>query len=118
MPLTGTRDLHALAGAAPLLTNLETEPWELKNAEHLQIQYELGSESRTDLLPPALHPSVPATLLVNVMHVPESEAGPFTLSTVRVGCRSGARPRGLLLRGYCDSEAATAAARPPPTPAR
>lgn len=111
MPLTGTRDLSGLAAEAPLLPNLDTEPWELQNAQHLQLQYELGSESRTNLLPPALHPSVPATLLINVTHVPESEVGPFTMSTVRVGCRSGARPRGLLVHGFCDSEAAIAALR-------
>ncbi len=111
MPLTGTRDLRALAPSAPLLPNLDTEPWELRQAEHLQLQYELGSESRTDLLPPALHPSIPPTLLINVTHVPESEVGAFTMSTVRIGCRSGARPRGLLVRGFCDSEAAIAALR-------
>lgn len=111
MPLTGTRDLTAAAADAPLLAAFDTAPWELRGAQHLQLHFELGGESRTDLLPPALHPSMPPTLLVNATHVPESEAGPFTLATVRVGCRAGARPRGLLMRGYCDSPAATAALR-------
>ncbi len=111
MPLTGTRDLTVLAETAPIVTDLDTEPWELKQAQHLQLQYELGTESRTGLLPPALHPSVPPTLLVNVTHVPESEAGAFTLATVRVGCRAGARPRALLVRGYCDSAAAASVLR-------
>ncbi len=111
MPLTGTRDLTTIAGAAPLLTSLDTEPWELKGAQHLQLHYELGNEGRTELLPPALHPSIPPTLLVNVTHVPDSEVGEFTLATVRIGCRAGARPRGLLVRGYCDSAAATSVLR-------
>ncbi len=110
MPLTGTRDLKAIADTAPLLTSLDTEPWELKGAQHLQLHYELGG-SRTALLPPALHPSIPPTLLINVTDVPDSEVGSFTLATVRVGCRAGARPRGLLLRGYCDSTAATSVLR-------
>ncbi len=110
MPLTGTRDLTAAAADAPLLTSLDTEPWELKGAQHLQLHYELGGD-REALLPPALHPSIPPTLLVNVTHVPDSEVGAFTLATVRVGCRAGARPRGLLVRGYCDSAAATAVLR-------
>ncbi len=112
MPLTGTRDLNASGlEAAPLLTSLETEVWELKGAQHLQLHYELGTESRTAMLPPALHPSIPPTLLLNVTSVPDSEVGAFTLATVRVGCRSGARPRGLLLHGYCDSPAAISVLR-------
>ncbi len=110
MPLTGTRDLTAIAGSAPLLTSLDTDPWELKGAQHLQLHHELGGD-RQALLPPALHPSIPPTLLVNVTHVPDSEVGAFNLATVRVGCRAGARPRGLLVRGYCDSAAATSVLR-------
>lgn len=110
MPLTGTRDLTDLSGTAPLLSGLNTEPWELKGAQHLQLHFELGG-SRTTLLPPALHPSIPPTLLFNVTDVPDSEVGPFTLATVRVGCRAGARPRGLLVRAYCDSVAATSVLR-------
>ncbi|HCV00891.1 MAG: hypothetical protein CL897_03165 [Dehalococcoidia bacterium] len=106
MPLTGTRDLSSIAQSTPLLTSLDTEPWELKGAKHLQLHFELGGD-RQALLPPALHPSIPPTLLINVTAVPDSEVGAFTLATVRVGCRAGARPRGLLVRGYCDSTSAT-----------
>ena len=111
MPLTGTRDLAVLADTAPLVTDLDTEPWDLKEAQHLQLHYELGTESRTTLLPPALHPSVPPTLLINVTDVPDSEVGAFTLATARIGCRAGARPRGLLVRGYCNSAAAAGVLR-------
>ncbi|MCY3881179.1 MAG: acetoacetate decarboxylase family protein [Chloroflexi bacterium] len=110
MPLTGTRDLSEIADTAPLLASLETEEWELKGAQHLQLHYELGGD-REALLPPALHPSIPPTLLVNVTQVPDSEVGAFTFATVRVGCRAGARPRGLLVRGYCDSAAAVSVLR-------
>ncbi|MXW27135.1 MAG: hypothetical protein F4Z77_12700 [Dehalococcoidia bacterium] len=110
MPLTGTRDLSEIADTAPLLASLETEEWELKGAQHLQLHYELGGD-REALLPPALHPSIPPTLLVNVTQVPDSEVGAFTFATVRVGCRAGARPRGLLVRGYCDSAAAASVLR-------
>ena len=110
MPLTGTRDLSTLADTAPLLTSLDTEEWELKGAQHLQLHYELGGD-RQALLPPALHPSIPPTLLVNVTQVPDSEVGAFTFATVRVGCRAGARPRGLLVKGYCDSAAAASVLR-------
>ena len=110
MPLTGTRDLSTIADSTPLLTSLDTEEWELKGAQHLQLHYELGGD-REALLPPALHPSIPPTLLINVTHVPDSEVGAFTFATVRVGCRAGARPRGLLVKGYCDSAAAASVLR-------
>ena len=59
MPLTGTRDLTTLADTAPLLTNLDTEPWELKGAQHLQLHYELGGEPHRPAAsrPPPQHPS-------------------------------------------------------------
>jgi hypothetical protein len=106
MPLTGSRGLAPLAQALPLVNDLETEPWTLPGAEVLQVLYELDQRNMTDLLPPALHPTIPPTISFVVTRVAESPAGPFTLAEVRVGCRSGARPRAFLVRAACDSEAA------------
>lgn len=106
MPLVGTRQLGALAADAPLLPNLDTEPWDLRGATTLQIIYEMEEGAMTSLLPPALHPTIPPTLVMSFTQVPDSPAGPFTLAEVRAGCRSGARPRAFLVRAYCDSEAA------------
>ncbi len=106
MPLTGTRDVTSLASGAPLMPSLDTGPWQLAGVEILQVLYEAGEDSITSLIPPALHPTIPATLYITIMRVPESPAGPFTLAEVRAGCRAGARPRGFLARAYCDSDAA------------
>jgi hypothetical protein len=111
MPLTGTRDVTSLAAGAPLLPSLGTGPWQLAGAEILQVLYEAGEASITSLIPPALHPTIPATLYITIMRVPESSVGPFTLAEVRAGCRAGARPRGFLARAYCDSETAIAELR-------
>jgi len=106
MPLTGTRDLSELFAAAPRVQSLESERWELPGAQILQLMYELDDSAMTTLIPPALHPTIPPTLVFTVTRVPESPVGAFVLAEARVGSRSGARPRGLLLRGYCDSRAA------------
>jgi hypothetical protein len=93
------------------VANLETERWELPGAQILQLMYEIDDSAMTSLIPPALHPTIPPTVVFTVTRVPESPAGPFVLAEARIGSRSGARPRGFLVRAYCDSEEATKALR-------
>ncbi len=78
----------------------------LERAQILQVMFELEQGGMTNLLPPALHPTIPPTLVVTVMRAPESPVGPFTLAEAKVGCRSGARPRALSVQAYCDNRAA------------
>lgn len=108
MPLTGTRDITALAAGLPVLQRLDTEPWQLNDCTHLQLMFEIDGGAMTSLLPPALHPTIPPTVLINILDVPDSSVGPFALAEVRIGCRSGARPRGLLVSAVCNSEDAIA----------
>ncbi len=102
MPLVGTRELSAFE-SGPLVTDLSTEKWELAGCGILQLMYEVDGAAVTSLLPPALHPTVPPTVVFTVTNVPDSPAGPFVLAEAKVGCRSGARPRGLSLGAYCNS---------------
>jgi hypothetical protein len=111
MPLTGTRDLSNLLATSPLVANLETERWEFPGAQILQLMYEIDDSGMTSLIPPALHPTIPPTVVFTVTRVPESPAGAFVLAEARIGARSGARPRGFLARAYCDSAEATKALR-------
>lgn len=111
MPLSGTLDLTPFTAEVALVQDLGTNTWELKDAAILQLIYELDDEAITALLPPALHPTIPPTLMVNVMHVPDSDVGAFTLAEVRVGCRAVTRPRGYLARAICDNEQAVAELR-------
>lgn len=101
MPLVGTRSLATLT--APLVPSLEAERWELPGARILQLMYEIDASAMTSLIPPALHPTIPPTLVFTVTSFPESPAGAFVLGEVRVGARSGARPRGLLLQAYAST---------------
>lgn len=105
MPLVGTRPVTEF-GNGPLLRPSNEEPWVLERAQILQVMFELEQGCMTSLLPPALHPTIPPTLVVTIMRVPTSPAGPFTLAEAKVGCRSGARPRALSVRTYCDNAAA------------
>jgi hypothetical protein len=91
------------------MPSLDVDHWDLPKAQILTVMYEMDDDAMTSLIPPALHPTIPPTLVFTVTRVPESPVGPFLLAETRVGCRSGARPRGFLVRGYCDSEAAVRA---------
>lgn len=111
MPLTGTRDLGALAAEAPLLPSLDTEPWLVTGARVLQVLYEIDQAEIVTLLPRSLHPTIPPCVFFTFHAFPDSELGSFTLAEARVGCRMAARPRSLLLRAYCDNDAAIARLR-------
>ncbi len=111
MPLFGSLDIKKRIEGAPLLDDLSTGPWELPGAQTLQLLFEIDDEPMLELLPPALHPTLPPTAWFLVIHAPESDAGPFTLAQVRIGCRASAFQRGFVMRAYCDSESAIAVLR-------
>jgi hypothetical protein len=106
MPLFGRQDVQAAAARAPQMTGLDTGPWELKGVEILQLSFEVVEGPAEELIPPALHPSIPPYATFSLARFPESPAGPFSLAQVRVIIRAGIRPRGYVLGAYTDSEKA------------
>jgi hypothetical protein len=104
--LVGTADPLHLARRAPAMPSLGTAPLALEGAQQLQLLYEIGSGALTSLLPPALHPTLPPLARLVVTRVARSELGPFALAELRIECRSGVRPRALLVQGFCDGDAA------------
>jgi hypothetical protein len=104
MPLVGTRSVDAFNGG-PLVSQLDAETWTLPGCGILQLMYEVDAEAMTSLLPPALHPTIPPTVVLTVTNIPESPAGAFVLAEAKVGSRSGARPRGLLVSGFASTQA-------------
>jgi hypothetical protein len=106
MPAFGKLDVHAAVARAPLMTGFDTEAWELKGAEILQLSFEVVEEPAEWLIPPALHPSIPPYATLSVARFPSSPVGPFALAQVRLVVRAGIRPRGYLLGAYTDSEKA------------
>ena len=104
MPVFGKQDVEAAAARAPLMTGFDTDAWELKGAQILQLSYEIAEEPAEWLIPPALHPSIPPYATLSVMQYPNSPVGPFALAQVRIIVRAGIRPRGYLLGAYVDSD--------------
>jgi len=106
MPVFGKQDVQAAAERAPLMSGLDTDPWELKGAEILQLTFEVVEDPAEWLVAPALHPSIPPYATLSVARFPDSPVGAFALAQVRLVVRAGIRPRGYLLGAYTDSEKA------------
>jgi hypothetical protein len=108
MPRAGRMDVNQFAAGTTVreISDYKTEGWTLKGAQTLNIYYEIDNATIEDLIPVAARPSIPAYGIFNVVHFPESPAGPFTIAEVRIGCRAGVRPRGFTLRSYVSTAAA------------
>ncbi|MYJ93674.1 MAG: hypothetical protein F4038_11595 [Chloroflexi bacterium] len=109
MPINGNADPALLTRYAPTMSSLDTESLTLPDVKVLQVIYEIDDSVKAELLPPALHPTIPPTIHVIGMRAEDGPLGPFTIAIVRVGCRAAVRPRGLPTRAVCtEGEAATA----------
>jgi Acetoacetate decarboxylase (ADC) len=104
--LTGTADLDLMAARAPAMTSLDPAPASFAHVEVLQASFEMPAAARQVTLPPGLHPTNPAMAVFLAWRVTDSPWGPFTMAQVRVACRSGVRPRGLVVGCIVDNPAA------------
>lgn len=111
MPVFGKQDVQAALERAPLMSGLDTDPWELKGAEILQLSFEVVEDPAEWLVAPALHPSIPPYVTLSVARFPDSPVGAFGLAQVRLVVRAGIRPRAYLLGAYTDSEKAASELR-------
>ena len=107
--LAGRADPQMLAKEAPVMPALDAAPLDLEDVETLQVQYEMSVEAAQDILPPALHPTVPTMVSWLVQRFPHSPWGPFSMAQLRIGCRSGPRPRCFLVQAAVDSQDAASA---------
>jgi hypothetical protein len=103
--LMGAADPEAWREGAPKMSALTTEPVSFRGASVLQVLCEVENDN-AELLPPALHPTLPGVVGWQVYDFPESPWGAFRLAQTRIECRSGTRPRGLLVSGVIDNAAA------------
>jgi hypothetical protein len=109
--LTGTANINALASHAPNLRSLDGEPVALRDVDVLYAVYEIGHEGREALLPPALHPTEPPHATFTFIRAADTEFGPVEMALLRIGCRSGSRPRGFVLGCFVDNAEAGRALR-------
>ena len=91
---------------APVIEAFEEKSLEIPDAAFLQALCEIESEPMCAMLPPALHPTLPPVAGWSAFEVQDSPIGPFRLAQLRIECRSGLRPRGLLVGAVVDSRAA------------
>src|SRR6266446_3613738 len=105
MPRFGTLDVKRRAETfASEIDGYKTESWLLKGAQILTLAYEIDDVSADALIPPAMHPTIPAYAALNVMVSPESPAGRFAIAEVRVVGRAGFRPRSFVLASVIDGD--------------
>jgi hypothetical protein len=103
-PRFGVLDVKSRAAWAPFIDGYGTEPWLLKQAKILNLVHEIDDLSADHLIPPAMHPVIPAYATLTVIAYPESPVGGFSIAEVRVMGRGGVRPRGFVLRSFVDNE--------------
>jgi hypothetical protein len=102
--LLGTGDLARLEARAPELASLSAEPLTLSGVELAQITFELEGKGIEALFPPGLHPTLPVLAVFAFWRANDGPLGAFTLAQLRLSCRSGARPRQLLVAAFCEGE--------------
>jgi len=107
--LVGTADPARFEKDAPTLARFDAAELPLRDCVFVQALCEVESEPMCAMLPPGLHPTLPPVAGFGAYAVADSEWGPFRLAQLRIECRSGLRPRGLLVGAVVDSEAARAA---------
>jgi hypothetical protein len=78
-----------------------TEPTMLGECRLLHLTFE--APMSTDLLPPAVHPSIPYHVSIVCWDAPDSPYGPLRLTQVRLGCIVNILPRGLVTAALTDS---------------
>lgn len=105
--LVGTADLDQLAQTAATIDAFPVEPLNLADVVCLQLTAEMHNQAREAVLPPSLHPTVPAILGLQVWQVGESPWGAFAMAVARVACRSGVRARGYTTAAFVSTAAAT-----------
>ncbi len=111
--LAGTASIATLLQLQPTATiaRYPTEAVRLDDVVCFQLTAEMRNRAREAVLPPSLHPTIPAALSLQVWAVTVSPWGAFRLAFVRAACRSGVRARGFTLGAFASSAPACEALR-------
>lgn len=101
--LVGSESPARFEQDAPEVERFEAADLRFSDAGFLQALCEIEAEPMCAMLPPALHPTLPPVVGFGAYEVEDSPWGPFRLAQLRIECRSGLRPRGLLVGAVVDS---------------
>jgi hypothetical protein len=105
--LVGTASLDELLRLQPTATieRFAREPIRFDGVACFQLTLEMRNRARESILPPSLHPTIPAALSLQVWAVAQSPWGAFRMAIARASCRSGVRARGFTLGAYASTAA-------------
>jgi hypothetical protein len=107
--LQGRAKPETIGRRAPSIADFATDEVTLEGVETLQVLCEFESRLAEELLPPALHPTLPGVVGFMVQRIASSPWGAFAMAQARIECRSGVRPRGFLVSAVVDNTAAATA---------
>lgn len=103
MPIYGTLDPEERASSAPVTGRLADEEWETEQAQALTLNYEVDDTHRLELLPPALHPSIPLYAHLTVRSHGSSPVGAFNLAELRLMSRAGSHYGGYTTGAFANT---------------
>lgn len=109
--LVGNAAPEEFAQGAPEMESMDGGSTKLAGAVFLQALFEVRAGAMCEMLPPALHPTLPPVAGISLIDVADSEWGPFRLAQLRIECRSGLRPRALLVSAVINNGGARDAFR-------
>ncbi len=78
----------------------------ISDVEIFYSLFELPMGTAIARLPASLHPSIPAVMGTCFWQVPASDFGEFQLAYVGLACRTGIKPRHMVIGAWCDNPAA------------
>ncbi|MDG2111953.1 MAG: acetoacetate decarboxylase family protein [Actinomycetota bacterium] len=104
--ISGTASVDELARGAAIISEFSSDEVVLTDVECFQLTAEMRNQAREAVLPPGLHPTVPPALSLQAWNVGSSPWGAFSMATVRITCRSGARARGFMVGAVVTTQAA------------
>ncbi len=104
--LIGSADVKILGERSPRIASFASEPLMLSDVACLQLTAEMRNSAREAVLPPALHPTIPPVVSIQVWDVADSPVGAFGFAMCRVSCRSGVRARGFSTAAVASTQAA------------
>jgi hypothetical protein len=108
MPQYGRLDVASRRASLPVVTTLARESWRSEQSEVLNFVHEIDDRHGLDLLPRALHPTLPLYANLMLLRHASSPVGPFALAELRIVARAGMHQGGFTTGGICDSEPAIA----------
>jgi hypothetical protein len=79
----------------------------IEDARIFYILYEMKMAIAESILPPSLHPSIPALFSLTFIEGKNSAMGDFTFAYTGIACRTGIKPRHLVMKAFCDNPQAS-----------